>query len=114
MKLLWESERPLSCTEIVQNSSDKTWKDSYVHSIIKSLMKKEMVKIAGFELASRSYARTFTYTMTEDEYLLDFILSAGGAETMNKVIALYVERMENREDLDTLAEIIRKKKRSLK
>lgn len=48
MDLLWSTDKPLSCSEIVELSGDKTWKDSYVHSIIKSLMKKGIVKIEIF------------------------------------------------------------------
>ena len=70
MRLLWSSERPLSCSEIVELSQDKTWKDSYVHSILKSLMKKGIVKIGAFELISRSYARKFEPSMSYDEYVL--------------------------------------------
>lgn len=70
MNLLWNSNKPLSCTEIVALSEDKTWKDSYVHSLIKSLMKKGIVKIEGFELISRSYARKFAPKFSYEEYVL--------------------------------------------
>ena len=70
MRLLWASDRPLSCTEIVELSEDKTWKDSYVHSLIKSLIKKDIVEIAAFELVSRSYARKFAPKISYDEYIL--------------------------------------------
>ena len=70
MDLLWASELPLSCTEIVALSTDKTWKDSYVHSLIKSLMKKGIAKIETFELISRSYARKFAPRISYYEYVL--------------------------------------------
>ena len=70
MTLLWNSNRPLSCTEIVALSEDKTWKDSYVHVLIKSLMKKGVVKIDSFELVSRGYARKFAPTVDRYEYCL--------------------------------------------
>ncbi len=70
MTLLWNSNRPLSCTEIVALSADKTWKDSYVHALIKSLMKKGVVKIDSFELVSRGYARKFAPTVDRYEYCL--------------------------------------------
>lgn len=70
MELLWSSDRPLSCSEIVELSEDKTWKDSYVHSLIKSLMKKGIVEIASFELVSRSYARKFAPKISYHEYVL--------------------------------------------
>lgn len=70
MDLLWSSDRPLSCSEIVELSEDKTWKDSYVHSLIKSLTKKGIVEIASFELVSRSYARKFAPKISYHEYVL--------------------------------------------
>ena len=70
MELLWQSDRPLSCAEIVALSEDKTWKDSYVHSLLKSLMKKGIVRIDGYELIFRSYARKFAPAIRYDEYVL--------------------------------------------
>lgn len=70
MTLLWRSEKPLSCSEIVALSENKTWKDSYVHSLIKSLIKKGIVKIESFELVSRSYARKFVPKISYHEYVL--------------------------------------------
>ena len=67
MVLLWKSDRPLSCSEIVELSNEKTWKDSYVHSLIKSLTAKGLVKIESFELVSRSYARKFAPRMSYDD-----------------------------------------------
>lgn len=70
MELLWNSDQPLSCTEIVALSPNKTWKDSYIHSLIKSLMRKGIVKIEGFEPVSRSYARKFAPKINYNEYVL--------------------------------------------
>ena len=70
MRLLWGSDAPLSCKEIVAKSKDKTWKDSYVHSILKSLIKKGIVSITAYELVSRSYARKFSPKITYHEYVL--------------------------------------------
>lgn len=77
MELLWQSDRPLSCTEIIEMSENKTWKDSYVQALIKTLMKKGIVKIETFELISRSYARKFAPAMSKSEYaaqrIIDFL-----------------------------------------
>ena len=70
MDLLWKSEVPLSCDEIVRLSTDKTWKDSYVHSLMKSLTKKGIAQIVSFELTTRSYARKFAPKISYDEYVL--------------------------------------------
>lgn len=97
MRLLWRSDKPLSCSEIVELSEDKTWKDSYVHSLIKTLMKNGLVKIDAFELVSRSYARKFSPKLSHDEYVLlsnfsrEELHDAGRMNNFIQTILTYVE-----------------------
>ena len=102
MDLLWSVDRPLSCTEIVELSGDKTWKDSYVHSLIKSLMKKGIVKIEAFELISRSYARKFAPKVTKEEYYLNEYLDESPE---NKMPTLFAAFADNNADEDSMKEI---------
>ena len=88
MGLLWSVDRPLSCSEIVELSRDKVWKDSYVHSLIKSLMKKSIVKIESFELISRSYARKFSPAMSKAEYAYGFLVSTLSRKELMQVVEL--------------------------
>lgn len=74
MKLLWSVDRPLSSSEIVNLSEDKTWKESYIHLIINSLLKKEMIKIDGFVKTTKNYARTFVPVLSKEDYLLNLII----------------------------------------
>ncbi len=108
MRLLWQSDRPLSCTEITELSVDKTWKDSYVHSLIKSLIKKGIVKIDSFELVSRSYARKFAPQISYDEYVL---LSGFSQEALNNVERMYdfILTILEHSDTEKLKSYIRKK-----
>ncbi len=69
VELMWNCEEPLTSSEIIRNSVNKTWKDSYVHLLINSLMEKGMVEVAGFKKATKNYARTFKPTMSREEYL---------------------------------------------
>lgn len=55
MYLLWHTDRALS-------------KDSYIHLMVNSLLKKGMITPAGFVKTFRNYARTFAPCMTEEEY----------------------------------------------
>ena len=89
MRLLWQSNRPLTCIEIVKLSKDKTWKDSYVHSIIKSLMKKGIVEIGSFELVSRSYARKFVPKISYDEYVLLSSFSESELKDCNRMTRFF-------------------------
>lgn len=68
MYLLWHTDRALSAAEMVALSPQKTWKDSYIHLMVNSLLKKGMITSAGFVKTFRNYARTFAPCMTEEEY----------------------------------------------
>ena len=68
MYLLWHTDRALSAAEMVTLSPQKTWKDSYIHLMVNSLLKKGMITPAGFVKTFRNYARTFAPCMTEEEY----------------------------------------------
>ena len=59
MYLLWHTDRALSAAEMVALSPQKTWKDSYIHLMVNSLLKKGMITPAGFVKTFRNYARTF-------------------------------------------------------
>ena len=102
MDLLWSVDKPLSCAEIVELSGDKTWKDSYVHSLIKSLMKKDVVKIDSFELISRSYARKFAPKVTKEEFYLREYLEENPENSMPALFAAFAK---NKADKDTMNEI---------
>ena len=70
MRLLWNSSDPLSCTEIVNASPDKHWKDSYIHHIVNDLIKKGYIKIVAFEQVSRVYTRKFAPTTDWGTFVL--------------------------------------------
>ena len=111
MDLLWSVDRPLSCSEIVELSGDKTWKDSYVHSLIKSLMKKDVVKIEAFELISRSYARKFMPKLTKEEYCLREYLGENSENNMVKLFAAYADNYADADSMKEIEAIIKKWKK---
>lgn len=116
MDLLWSVDKPLSCTEIVELSGDKTWKDSYVHSLIKSLMKKGIVKIESFELISRSYARKFAPKVTKEEYYLNEYLDESPENDMPALFAAFADADPDEKTMKKIEKIIAdwKKKKGIK
>lgn len=76
MQLLWQQEKPLTATEIIGLSDGKTWKDSYVHLLINSLIKKGLIEVKGFVKTTKNYARTFSPSMSREEYAIKRIKSA--------------------------------------
>lgn len=112
MDLLWSVDQPLSCTEIVELSGEKTWKDSYVHSLIKSLMKKDMVEIAAFELISRSYARKFKPKLNKEQYCLREYLAENPANTFPKLFAAYAEASDDPKEMEQIETVIKQWKKT--
>lgn len=112
MDLLWGVDEPLSCTQIVELSGDKTWKDSYVHSLIKSLIKKDMVEITSLELISRSYARKFSPKVTKEQYCLREYFAEHPDNSMLGLFTAYAEDYADAEEMKEIESVIRKWKKT--
>ena len=72
MQVLWKSEKPLTASGIIAASPNKEWKNSSVHLLIKSLLDKDLVEVAGFEKTTKNYARTFKPTMSYEDYSIKY------------------------------------------
>ena len=112
MNLLWSVDAPLSCTEIVEMSGDKTWKDSYVHSLIKSLMKKGVVEIEAFELISRSYARKFSPKLSKEEFVIREYLADNPSNSMPKLMEAYAKSCDDAQAIKDIEAIVKKWKKT--
>lgn len=115
VELLWSCGEPLTSSEIIRNSVDKTWKDSYVHLLINSLMEKGIIEVAGFKKATKNYARTFTPTMSREEYL---VLSLTKSKNYNqaqlpKFFKAFIAKTTDSGLLDELEAVIKNRKAEL-
>ena len=68
MSVLWKSKDPLSGNEIISASSKKTWKEKSIHIIIKSLLEKGVIRVAGQKPSATNVAKTYEPTVTSEEY----------------------------------------------
>lgn len=68
MDVLWNADRPLSRSDILEQSTDKRWKDSSVHILLNGLLEKKAIYAAGFVKCSKTYGRTFAPALTREEY----------------------------------------------
>ena len=75
MDVLWASDAPLSRSDLLERSEGKSWKDSSVHILLNGLLCKEAIREAGLVKRSKTYARTFSPTMTREEYFASTIFS---------------------------------------
>lgn len=68
MDVLWEAAAPMSRSDLLSASKDKSWKDSSVHILLNGLLDKGAIREAGFVKRSKTYGRTFVPTLTREEY----------------------------------------------
>ncbi len=116
LDLLWDSEEPLTSTEIVKLCAGRTWKPSYIHIMINSLLKKEMIKVAGFKKTTKNYARTFEPTMTREQWSL-FQVKQDQKSSSIALAHLFTALVEEETDfelLDELAAILEKRRNELR
>lgn len=66
MEVLWDEGEALTSAEIIQKSKEREWKDSSIHLIINSLLRKKVVTVAGFKKTTKNYARTFVPVETRE------------------------------------------------
>lgn len=68
MDVLWGSEKPLSRSDLLSQSEEKTWKDSSVHILLNGLLQKGAIQEVGLVKRSKTYGRVFAPTLTREEY----------------------------------------------
>ena len=105
MDVLWASEAPLSRSDLLERSEEKTWKDSSVHILLNGLLAKGAIKEAGFVKRSKTYGRTFVPAMTREEYFAKTIFSHTHQPQFVGLLRQLLARMDF--SLDELAQIER-------
>ena len=96
MTVLWRAGKPLTGTQIRQQSVDKTWKDGSLHIILNKLLGKGALAEHGFIKDGKSIARTFVPTFTREEYYDTYM--AGYAK---EDVSVLFSALLKREDIDS-------------
>jgi len=68
MDVMWEANCPMSRSELLEFSVEKSWKDSSIHILLNGLLQKNAIREAGLVKRSKTYGRTFEPTLTREEY----------------------------------------------
>lgn len=116
LNLLWKENRPLTSTEIVNLSVERSWKKSYIHLLISSLLKKGVIKIDGFVKTTKNYARTFVPLMTKEEYAIKQFTNSCelSKDSKTDIFAALIKETDDPEVLEKLEAMVEKKKQELK
>lgn len=110
MDVMWESGVPMSRSDLLAHSENKTWKDSSVHILLNGLLQKNAIRQAGLVKRSKTYGRVFVPTMTREEYFAGTIFSHRHKPQIVGLFAALLEREEiTAENLSQIAEMVQKK-----
>lgn len=92
MDVLWASDVPLSRSDLLERSEQKSWKDSSVHILLNGLLLKGAIREAGFVKRSKTYGRTFAPTLTREEYFATTIYSHAQKPDLVGLFAALLQR----------------------
>ena len=99
MEVLWDEGEELTSAEIIQKSKEREWKDSSIHLIINSLLRKKVVTVAGFKKTTKNYARTFVPVETREQFLVGQIIDDKTTTEYKKGIYSYIIGKESDPEL---------------
>ena len=115
MNVLWKAERPLSRAEILELSSDKTWKDNSIHILLNGMLKKGAIEGDGFVRSGKVWGRLYAPTIGMGEYYRENLFQPGGEEAYPLLLAAMVDDDDlSDETMDKLEEILRKRRERMK
>lgn len=110
MDVLWEAGEPLSRSDLLARSAEKSWKDSSVHILLNGMLQKNVIKEAGFVKRSKTYGRTFAPTMTREEYFAATVFSYRHKPKIVGLIAALLQRDDiTREELWQIKSLVNEK-----
>ncbi len=68
MKELWETEDALSASEIAERIPNWDWPATSIQSILRSLEKKNAIRVDAITKLGKAYGRLFLPTLSANEY----------------------------------------------
>ena len=112
--VLWEAGKPLSRSDLLERSEEKTWKDSSVHILLNGLLQKNAIQEAGLVKRSKTYGRVFVPTLTREEYLASTIFCHRHKPEIVGLFEALLRREDiTLQDLEAIHNLVQKKMQSL-
>jgi len=111
MDILWHSDRPMASNEILNSGLIDGWSSGYLHNVLRSMLKKEAVRVNGMVQNNTQYARMFEPQLTKEEYAAKMAMSVGIEEKEIAHVAVAMAKETGSDDLiAALEKIIEKMK----
>ena len=107
MDVFWAAEEPLSRSDILARSQNKSWKDSSVHILLNGMLHKGVICEAGFVKRSKTYGRTFTPTLSREEYFAALMYSYKNKPRIVELIRALLSRGDiSKEEMEQIKELV--------
>lgn len=101
MDLLWSQDKALSRSEIIELSTERSWKKSSIHILLNSLLEKGAIRVEGFVKTGKNYGRTYSAAVTQEEYqIMQFKQGANYLKSKSSAITGLVSALVQNEDID--------------
>lgn len=116
MDLMWKEGRPLSRSEIIELTPDRTWKPASIHILLNSMLEKKAIEVAGFVQSTKNYARTFVPSVTADAYAIMQVKSSPvfSQDSIPSLVSSLLEDVTDTDILDRLDELVSSRRNQLK
>ena len=110
MDVMWEAGVPMSRSDLLAHSDEKTWKDSSVHILLNGLLQKGAIREAGLVKRSKTYGRVFAPTMTREEYFATTIFSHRNKPEFVGLVKALLERKDiTQKQLEEILALVKNK-----
>ncbi len=115
MNLLWNIDRPLTATEIVNLTPERTWKKSYIHLLVNSLIRKQLIKSETLVRTGRNFGRAFVATMSEEEFTIHQVTTGRNfsQKSVPSLVSALLSSVDDPSILEELELILKNKKEEL-
>ncbi len=98
---LWAQDRALSRSEIIELSTERSWKKSTIHILLNGLLEKGTIKVEGFVKTGKNYGRTYSAAITQEEYqIMQFKQGTNYSKSKSSALIGLVSALVQDEDID--------------
>ena len=111
MKILWNSNKALVASEIASRGEELNI--NTVHACLRTLLKKEAIKIDGIVYSGTVLTRSYSPVITKEDYFDDIYNDILGGKKNNMLIRSLIDSKTDLSELETLEKIIAEKKKEL-
>ncbi len=110
MEILWASDRPLTASDIKEKH---TVNPNTVEACLRTLLKKEVIKVADIVYSNTVLCRSYTPVLRRDEYWASCYRQSAGNQNTTQLIARFIDETDDLDEISRLEDLLLKKKNEL-